>query len=523
MVVLASGAMYYLLGNRHRLSLKGPSTERNHYSITTQGILIYFDNIHHLNTTGSTRGTFLPLNNIQGDIFVGMKKPIELFYFFQINDANAFKSALQSHIISLVTSAATLIGPVSSQPSAFLNIAFSQRGLHALGINDSLGDSFFSAGQWADAEALGDNKADWDPAFSAGGIDGVMLIASDTQENVDGMLSAVQGYLGESATAVKTLQGSARPGDQAGHEHFGYLDGISNPGVVGFTTNPMPGQSVVPAGIILTGHTGDTTFRPLWTRDGSFMVFRKLRQYVPEWSQFVVANAVQNPQGTLNQSNTASTPAQTLSIPSGTLTRHQSIALFAARLIGRWQSGAPVDLAPLSDDPSLGADPTRNNNFDYSHPGSDISSDQSRCPFSAHIRKTRPRADLGDSDITHQAIRAGIPYGSEVGYEEASRGVTSEDRGMAFVEYQSNIGNGFREQQVVWGNDPNFPPGKNQTVGLDPLNGLAGNDAPRVTFGTNPFDASQSYSVPAVVRSNGGEYFFMPSISALRNTIAAQH
>lgn len=156
-----------------------------------------------------------------------MKKPIETFYFFQITDANAFKTALRDHIISLVTSAATLIGPTTSQPSAFLNIAFSQRGFLTLGIFDPLGDSFFEKGQWADAAALGDNKADWDPAFSAGGIHGVLLIASDTQANVDAMLSTVQGYLGKSAAAMKMIQGAARPGDQAGHERMSSLDDLS--------------------------------------------------------------------------------------------------------------------------------------------------------------------------------------------------------------------------------------------------------------------------------------------------------
>jgi deferrochelatase/peroxidase EfeB len=94
--------------------------------------------------------------------------------------------------------------------------------------------------------------------------------------------------------------------------------------------------------------------------------------------------------------------------------------------------GAPVDLAPLFDDPELGADPTRNNNFTFEHPDATLSTNQTRsalpilvipdvrtqvehrCPFSAHIRKTRPRADLGTPEETvHHIMRAGIPYGPE--------------------------------------------------------------------------------------------------------------
>jgi len=37
----------------------------------------------------------------------------------------------------------------------------------------------------------------------------------------------------------------------------------------------------------------------------------------------------------------------------------------AAKLMGRWRSGAPLVLAPDKDDPELGADPQRNNDFNY--------------------------------------------------------------------------------------------------------------------------------------------------------------
>jgi hypothetical protein len=39
---------------------------------------------------------------------------------------------------------------------------------------------------------------------------------------------------------------------------FGFLDGISNPAITGFTANPMPGQSILNPGAILVGETGDT-------------------------------------------------------------------------------------------------------------------------------------------------------------------------------------------------------------------------------------------------------------------------
>ena len=39
--------------------------------------------------------------------------------------------------------------------------------------------------------------------------------------------------------------------------------------------------------------------------------------------------------------------------------------LIAAKLMGRWRSGAPLVLSPEKDDPELGADMQRNNDFNY--------------------------------------------------------------------------------------------------------------------------------------------------------------
>ena len=276
----------------------------------------------------AVNGSFLPLENIQGDILfvtftflpisrtcpftlplslffsVGMRKPVELFYFFHINNATSFKRILGNQVIQLLTSAAVLISAPSTQPLAFMNIAFSQQGLNALGITDDLGDTFFSAGQLADAPNLGDNvDGDWDTAFKGSGIHGVLLIASDLQGNVDGMLANVLSLFRSSISEVTRLQGAARPGSKAGHERtctlsfvciffcgvnplsplrerqradhhadFGFLDGISDPAVAGFATTTFPGQSLVPAGTILTGRDGDTGTRPPWALDGSFLV-----------------------------------------------------------------------------------------------------------------------------------------------------------------------------------------------------------------------------------------------------------
>jgi deferrochelatase/peroxidase EfeB len=109
----------------------------------------------------------------------------------------------------------------------------------------------------------------------------------------------------------------------------------------------------------------------------------------------------------------------------------------------QWHVGAPIDLTPLKDDPHLAKDPSRNNNFRYDIEDPDK---EERCPFAAHTRKTNPRSDLdpfGGTEI-RRIIRRGIPFGPEVSREEAALNKTFHHRGLLFVAYQSNIGNGFR-------------------------------------------------------------------------------
>ncbi|KAJ7098345.1 fungal peroxidase [Mycena epipterygia] len=446
--------------------------------------------------TAAASAANLNLDDIQGDVLIGMKKNKELFYFFSIANATDFKSKLGSDILPLITTTTQLLS-VSTQPITALNIAFSQSGLTALSITDSLGDSTFAGGQFKDLKNLGDpGSTNWVPEFAGTGIHGVMLFASDTEDNINDEVSKLESVLGASITKVYSLQAASRPGSEAGHEHFGFLDGISNPAVDGFTASPMPGQSVVASGSILVGETGDSVTRPAWAKDGSFLVFRQLKQLVPEFNKFLTDNPI---------------------IEDG-LTVQQGSDLLGARMVGRWKSGAPVDLAPLLDDPALGADPTRNNNFTFEHAGSTLSTDQTRCPFSTHIRKTRPRADLGTpEDSAHHIMRAGIPYGPEVGADEASANTTSTERGLAFVAYQSNIGNGFQFLQRIWADNANFVHGG---VGLDPIIGAAAG-AQRVVNGLDPTNSTKPLTLTTdFVQSRGGEYFFTPSLSAIANTLS---
>jgi len=238
------------------------------------------------------------------------------------------------------------------------------------------------------------------------------------------------------------------------------------------------------------------------------MAFRKLDQLVPEFNAFLLKNGA----------------------GLDGLTPEEGAEFLGARLFGRWKSGAPIDITPLKDNPTLGQDPLQNNNFSFNFQNPDDQTDQTRCPFAAHIRKGNPRADLevtlGVSTATKRMIRQGIAFGPEVTEEENKESKTIHERGLAFVSYQSIISNGFSFVQKAWVNTTTFPPkklnpdGSPLSPGFDPIIGQA-DGAARSMVGFDPKAQGNSLSLPnEFVVTKGGEYFFVPSITALMEVIA---
>lgn len=147
-----------------------------------------------------------------------MKKKIELFYFFEINNATSFKRKLHTDVVPRITSTLQLLS-VSTQPIVALNLAFSQSGLTTLGITDDLGDAPFSAGQAADADNLGDpGTRNWVRAFRGTRIHGVFLIASDTDVNIAAQVSVLESLFGNDITNMHSRKGAIRPPPFEGHE-----------------------------------------------------------------------------------------------------------------------------------------------------------------------------------------------------------------------------------------------------------------------------------------------------------------
>ncbi|KAF8597123.1 Dyp-type peroxidase [Ceratobasidium sp. AG-I] len=459
--------------------------------------------------------------NIQGDAILRLPKKREDFIFFNITDLAGFRPALRK-LSDKVTCARRTKGareaimefkstqPKESKekprlPAKLLNIAFSKDGITKLGFDPKeLKDGEFAAGQRAAAESLGDPRKagsgpyvpDWDPVFQDP-IDGLIILATESDKSSEELTKEVNAILGTTVKKVYVLKGTVRtPPGQEKHEHFGWLDGISQPFLKGLSMNkPNPGQRVVDPGVIILGAEGDSLKdeRPDWGLDGSFLVFRKLHQNVPQFQKFIQDNPVIGTNG--------------IPIEGGS-------ALRCAQFFGRWESGAPIVKHPTSDPGAkIGADSKTNNDFVF-QPGN-----QELCPYSAHIRKMNPRDPTGmpPHHLEHTSIvRAGIPYGPEVKKGEDPK----TERGLAFVCYQSRIANGFVMQQQNWANNQNFPV-KAATAGVapgfDPIIGQAGG-ATRTTVETNGNHLS---GIPQFVMPRGGCYFFSPSIWALRHRLSA--
>ncbi|KAL9609257.1 MAG: hypothetical protein Q9167_005958 [Letrouitia subvulpina] len=476
----------------------------------------------------------LDFDLVQGDVLLGgIPKKTETYFFFQIKDTHVHEFRAQlAHLIPLITSTAQVqhdrkrISESKKEKQGHIikiigvNIAFSHKGLVKLGITDQIGDKTFNAGMLADAENLGDPGTkpssgpfdpDWKPEFKKE-IHGMILVAGDSRTTTHEKMEQVTkifkvGEHDASIHRIFQIIGDVRPGKEQGHEHFGFADGISQPAVKDVDLHPLPGQETIRQGIVLLGREGDTpdvdgvTSRPSWALDGTFLAFRLLSQLVPEFNTFLEQN-----------------PIPKVLPPS------LGSELLGARLVGRWKSGAPIDITPTADDPALGKNANKNNNFRYDFP--EDPKTQTRCPFAAHTRKTNPRADLEDLKIpteSRRIIRSGIQFGPEVTAEEASSKKTKHDRGLLFVGYQSNLANGFQFIQRSWANNAGFPIQKPVTPGLDPLIGQTIDSAARTMSGTNPQSQNIDLSLPVWVVPKGGEYFFTPSIRALKQRFALHH
>ncbi len=265
--------------------------------------------------------------------------------------------------------------------------------------------------------------------------------------------------------------------------------------------------------------------------NGTYLVFRKLRQNVPAFWNFVAANI----------------PSGDVGVPDALRSDYDRLIWLASKFVGRWPSGAPLALTPEKDDPAFTTD-DKINTFLYASaeelPGY-------RTPISSHVRRGNPRNlnSSGDpqADKTpvergrftanrHQLIRRGMLYGPMFGAPFGTPGDLfdllrtmmstrpftplkddGQDRGLLFFCMNANIARQFEFVQQTWVNNTKFHKSYNDK---DPILGDSpdiGTENPRsyeMHVASDPV-GRRVKDLPRFVTVEGGAYFFMPSISAI--------
>jgi deferrochelatase/peroxidase EfeB len=168
-------------------------------------------------------------------------------------------------------------------------------------------------------------------------------------------------------------------------DHFGYRDRLSQPVIEGSGETPTPGSGapLQPGEFILgypdeAGPAANLPQPEILSRNGSYMAYRRLQEHVGRFREFLRQNAK-----TIEEQE-----------------------LLAAKLMGRWRSGAPLALSPDKDDPVLGADPQRNNDFNYK----EMDPQGYAVPLGSHARRMNPR-DTAANMNRRRMIRRGATYG----------------------------------------------------------------------------------------------------------------
>lgn len=464
------------------------------------------------------------LDDLQGNILQehGRDYAACLFLRFEENQALANKTLIHRFCSQHVTSASEQFQAGRDRP--LVNFFLSADGYHLLGFADHQipGDARFRKGMRASYEELRDPPPkQWDPLYR-NKLHAMILVAHDDKDQLDDMLSRWRSELAEQCKRACTLlnpieRGACmfdRPATPAqgkekstrnAVEHFGYVDGISDPAFLQ-TQLKAAGSSAhwdsfAPLGLVLVPDFLGGSDHSC----GSYLVFRKLEQNVKKFK--------------LQQIQLAK------KLRGGDQAFREDLA--GALAVGRFKDGTPVT---LSDRPQKHP----SNDFTYSGNAPDSGA---RCPIHAHARSANPRRyphrggdQNPNTDRAHRIARRGMAYGKEK--RKLVNGEPTFDEpdppeagvGTLFMCFQRDIGNQFEFIQSQWLNFEN--PG----IGLDPVGGQGRRNSVSQSWPRQWTNATaekdilrrgkaiekSSFSFRDVVTLKGGEYFFAPSISFLR-------
>lgn len=429
----------------------------------------------------------LELDDIQAGVLRPRPAPYAATYIgLRIDDRSAGRE-LMRRVARVVTSAAN---PVSPLGDTSVSVALTYKGLEALGVSPEALESFsweFKQGMAARYKDLGDvgesHPDNWEQPLGSSDLHVVLVAVSINQERLEAALDPARKAYREMSgiTAIWRQDCHALPDEK---EPFGFKDGISHPAIEGSGipgTNPR--EQPLKAGEFVLGYTDEMggvqkTEPEIMGRNGTYVVFRKLHQRVAAFRQYLRSNSKDA----------------------------DDEELVAAKMMGRWRSGAPLALCPFHDNPELGADPHKNNDFMFEQ------DDPTglKTPGGSHIRRCNPRdASIAGVARIHRMIRRGTAYGPLL-----PEGVLEDDgadRGLMFAFVGAHLGRQFEFVQSQWVNDGVFfGAGEDK----DPIigSGANGND---FTLPRKPL-RRRFVGIPQFVVTRGGEYCFMPGLTALR-------
>ena len=428
---------------------------------------------------------------------------------------------------------------------AIVQLGLSAGGLHALGLPEEGRSSFppaFLAGMQARARILGDTQESapnqwwWtEPA------DAAVLVYGESQSargalraRLDALAKTYGAYL-VYEVPLRDLPRQAPPivkaEDQASGnaqhnpprfdpEPFGFADGISQPliqgtykaeraeahplhvvapgeFVLGYPDNrgnfpPSPCMAAIhdPENLLplLDGHASigsEGVNRPRdLGRNGSFLVIRQLEQDVTGFHAYCTEEALR-----LNSQKRMLPPY------------HVTPEFIGAKMMGRWQNGAPLVRSPYSQSHALAI--IEENAFlsGFEDP------EGLRCPFGSHIRRANPRDSLdpGSKDqvaITnrHRILRIGRKYTPVPGGNE----------GILFMCLNGDLERQFEFVQQTWlnGNVISLSCPTNLSGERDPvLSGGQANSGFTIPTRDGPVKLAP---LPRFTTTRGGGYFFMP-------------
>jgi len=430
----------------------------------------------------------LELDDIQSGVLRPRPAPYAAAYvLFRIDEGTAGRE-LMRRMRPVVASAAH---PQSPAGDTWVSVALSFQGLKALGVPPASLASFspeFQQGMAARAGILGDagesSPEHWEKPLGSNDVHVVLTALAPDSERLEVAHARARQVYEKIAgiTAIWSQYCHALPTER---EAFGFKDGISHPAIEG---SGIPGsnrhEAPLKPGEFVLGYPDEMGGIPpmpkpdVLGRNGSYVAFRKLHQRVAAFRQFLKANS------------------------SGP----EDEELLAAKMMGRWRSGAPLALCPMHDDPEFGADPRRNNAFLFK----EDDAIGYHTPCGSHIRRMNARdADVAGVVRIHRMIRRGTSYGPPL-----PDGVLEDDgleRGLMFAFVGANLGRQFEFVQSEWMNDGSFFGGG---AAKDPVAGSS-SSTDIFSFPRRPL-AMRLKGLPRFVITRGGEYCFLPSLNALR-------